>query len=241
MGISVPLAARGIVITKSDSVSRRLNFEEEASPAVTTAVPYRIPRKPASPLPKVHLRSRPISKVPAPGKLPFEPLGDYKKLRPHAPPPQSLDLHRRTRRLFDNRKKALKSASKKKKQVQAPPPRKSHPLIDDSAIESDGQGGDLDSTTTTPEVNVSPEVIEIDSPNPPPPKPIVSALKSKNPRVACDICGHFVSNSHQLRQHQNGKKCRAKTARRNISNIDLYCSTCKKTFLTIHNFHNHKC
>lgn len=147
-------------------------------------------------------------------------------------------------------------------------PRRKKPLIDDSAIESDGEGGDINSVDTTPEQNKkklyfwealpsilrrpptpppairTPAVINRDSPvpvidiNSPSASQVTTAPKSK---TVCDLCDTVVSGPELLKKHCNSKKCRKKANRKAISNKKLNCSTCNENFLSIHNLHTHKC
>lgn len=113
--------------------------------------------------------------------------------------------------------------------------RKSHPLIDNSAIESDGEGGDIASNDTTPESSTLFEsnILKV--------KPPILKPKTHVPKVICEHCGTVTSSDYQLKKHQAGKKCRRKRARKDLPNTDLVCPNCRKSFASLHNFHNHKC
>ena len=105
-----------------------------------------------------------------------------------------------------------------------PTPRKKNPFIDDSAIESDGEGGDIHSTTTTPS----------NSP-PPSPKYLATPPRPTSTKVSCDLCGHTL---HQklLNKHRNSKRCRAI---RQFAKPSFKCSHCPRSFNSTHDRAKH--
>lgn len=67
--------------------------------------------------------------------------------------------------------------------------------VDISAVEDDGDGGDISSRNTTPEKQV--EIIDI-----------ISPPNTKTTSVQCADCGKFVSGPKALPKHQASKKCK---------------------------------
>lgn len=256
MGICWPLSSRGISINQSDPVIRRLCFDSdpEPEPEIKTQVTPKI--LPPSPNKKTvrkfnkllrdHRKPKPKPVIPSceiinPHNL--EPIHLRKDpLPPLSPRTRTFALKNGAGNIVKRRDTAIKKHIKKvHRQLRLP--RKKSIFVDDSAIEDDGSGGDIKSTTTTP-----PEVIRIPDtpaetlilPRTQHLPPIPRITKSKPP-VFCDICGQKASSEYQIKQHQKGKKCKTKAARINIANKNLFCSTCKSNFKTLHNFHGHKC
>ncbi len=100
-------------------------------------------------------------------------------------------------------------------------PRKKHKFIDDSAIESDGEGGDVLSVRTTP-------------PNSRPSSPTSRKLVSK---VFCDTCQIYLSGSLQYQIHIKSKK----HLRRLRTTEDSISKLCNRFFQSKHNKDTHKC
>lgn len=245
MGISVPVEHRGIVINNEERVVRRLYFDEPTainhppSPNLKTKARFRQLLK------QVHHRkpTKPKPQLPSSINLRSYPNG----IRPILVPRASSPPLGPTAQLFKDKEQGRKSVPDttpqseiehfiELDQVELPRvPRRKHPLVDISAVESDGEGGDIDSVVTTPEVAPSLE------PTIPRVRPTISKPKIPVFKVTCEHCGTVTSSQKQLRQHQIGKKCRKIQGRRGIANIDLVCPTCRKTFPSLHNFHNHNC
>ncbi len=101
---------------------------------------------------------------------------------------------------------------KKGKAKQRRHERKKSVFIDDSAIESDGDGNDIPSTQSTPER--------------------CSELKFVN----CGLCGLEVSSEIQLKKHRGSKKCR----KLQDQGKTIKCNTCNKIFVSTHDLHRHK-
>lgn len=128
-------------------------------------------------------------------------------------------------------------------------------FIDDSAIESDGEGGDIPSDNSDAEEEFAPplKTEPISKPFALPPlrsksvsrpptsfkplsveiKPIV---KKKPNTVLCNLCRLSCLNLKQLEAHRGGRKCRNRSERQ----IDHICGTCRKSFDTLHNLTKHK-
>ena len=100
-----------------------------------------------------------------------------------------------------------------------PSSRKKHKFIDDSAIESDGEGGDIESTSTTPASS-------------PPSSPRHSPISE----LKCFTCNITASGPKQLEIHLNSKK-HLKKAR----NVKTSCNQCNHLFTSLHNFRFHEC
>ena len=91
--------------------------------------------------------------------------------------------------------------------------RKKCKFIDDSAIESDGEGGDVPSALSSPDRS--------------------KTLKFVN----CDLCGLEVSSDLQLEKHRGSKKCRKLRSRgKSIPK----CRTCSKVFVSTHDLRRHQ-
>ena len=204
MGVSVPVKARGIVVKDSDPVVKKLDFSDSPPRPASPKVRF----YPPTPNPKV---VRAFKKV----------LANLRK----PPVPKVKVVAGITKNPHFLRPIGLKSCKIKENYPLTPEPRKKNALIDDSAVESDGEGGDISSRCTTLA----------------PAPPLTPAIKKTKERVICDICGATASSIHQLKQHQKGKKCRSKANRKNFPNVDLFCPTCKKSFSSLHNFHNLNC
>ena len=107
------------------------------------------------------------------------------------------------------------------------PPRRSNRFVDDSAIESDGEGGDIPSSATTPRPSRSPSPVRVRSVQ----KSIIKANKPK-----CSICNLSFSGPMQEAIHLKSKK-HLKQAR----NSSGLCITCEHFFTSQHNLRYHKC
>ena len=119
-------------------------------------------------------------------------------------------------------------------------PRKKNNLIDDSAVESDGEGGDIESSPTTP-ANSRPS-------SPTPTSSVTTAQVNtqsirktivKKPRANshCTVCNIFVSGPKQLDIHYKSKKHKKTLGRSKSSS----CRQCNRFFTSYHNLKNHKC
>ena len=97
--------------------------------------------------------------------------------------------------------------------------RKKHKFIDDSAVESDGDGNEIESTSTTPA-------------NSPPSSPRHSPITELN----CYTCNVTASGPKQLDIHLKSKK-HLKKAR----NVKTSCNQCNHLFNSLHNYRFHKC
>ena len=123
-------------------------------------------------------------------------------------------------------------------------PRKKCLFVDDSAIEIDEQGEDIQSTPTTP--NNSPPPSPPRSPAPSLPTNLGTPIKKykvKKPKLDsfCELCVTVTSGPAQLAIHYKSKKHLKKSRRKLLPNKDLHCSTCDTKFDNIHNFGRHKC
>ena len=275
MGISVPISDRGIVIKESDPVIRRLVFESDSesgseSEAVCEPVkkkPITVNIPPSSPNQSTVRKFNKLLREHRKPNKPKPPIPNREIVNPHNLEPIHLRktplpaLSPRTRifaikngaeNIVKNRELGIKN-HKKKCDLKYRIPRKKSIFIDDSAVEDDGFGGDIKSTTTTP-CTTPPEVVLVqDSPVKPLALPPTQALTQgttqnlppvatiRKPQVTCEICGTKASSKYQIAQHQKGKKCRSKAARLRFANKNLFCSTCRFGFKSLHDFHNHKC
>lgn len=102
-------------------------------------------------------------------------------------------------------------------------PRKKSTFIDNSAVEDDGDGGDISSRNTTPEKEK--EIIDIISP---------SKIKTKS--VLCADCGKFVSGPKALLKHQESKKCK----NRSKGFKQFSCHKCGRKFNNRHDLESHR-
>lgn len=250
----IQFSLEGVNISPKDPVIRKLDFDND--------VPVKV--YPPTPNPKVVAKfKRWLAKVRAPRKPKpkTSPLGF--KSNPHSLRPIGLKSciikdHHPIKKPTLIRSKPIQERGQP---AQATIPRRKNLFVDDSAIESDGEGGDINSVSTTPERTerkihfldalpaiprrpAAPPVVNSDSPAPvidirtPSPSRVTTAPKSK---TICDLCDTILSGPEQLKKHRNSKKCRKKANRKSISNKELKCSTCSKAFLSIHNLHTHKC
>ena len=110
-----------------------------------------------------------------------------------------------------------------KKRLAEPPTnlrsRKKHKFIDDSAIESDGEGGDIESTSATPASS-------------PPSSPRHCPITD----LKCYTCNVTASGPKQLEIHLKSKK-HLKKAR----TVKTSCNQCNHLFTSLHNYRFHKC
>ena len=176
-------------------------------------------------------------------------------LRPLSPTTEHFAVRYGASNIVNRRKADLASHVQDfPSQDQSEPPRKKHKFIDDSAIESDGEGGDIQSTTTSPpnspppspqrtEENLSESVPTLSSPTNEGQNVISSKKKIRRavPNSTCALCGVFASGPHQLEQHLKSKNHKKRARRIELPNSTLYCSTCNYSFDNFHNFNNHKC
>ena len=86
-------------------------------------------------------------------------------------------------------------------------------FIDDSAVESDGEGGDIPSLQSSPDCS--------------------KTLKFVN----CNLCGLEVSSNLQLQKHRGSKKCRKLN---DLGKTTIKCYTCCKIFVSTHDLHRHR-
>ena len=107
-------------------------------------------------------------------------------------------------------------------------------FIDDSAIESDGEGGDVESTPTTP---ASSRPSSPTSSTVLPARPTIKKSKLKKPREHCKTCNRYFDGPKQLAFHYKSKPHLKKL--RNTG--DSLCKFCGKVFLSKHNLATHKC
>ena len=112
-------------------------------------------------------------------------------------------------------------------------------FVDDSAIESDGEGGDVVSTPTTTagsrpsspvpvEASISIPVIDL----------LVRSPIAKPPRPRCYTCNTDLSGPKQLQVQLRGKKHKIKIRNSCLSSS---CKLCGHCFTSNHNLSNHKC
>ena len=170
MGICVPISDRGIVIKKSDPVRRRLIFESDSEsdsePEPVQKEPITVKQLPASPNQKTvrkfnnflrEHRNPKKSKVPLPtGEIVnphnLEPIHLRKDpLPPLSPRTRTFAVKNGAGNIVKRRDLDIKK-HRKNCDLEHRLARKKSIFVDDSAIEDDGFGGDLKSTTTTPEV-----------------------------------------------------------------------------------------
>ena len=119
------------------------------------------------------------------------------------------------------------------------PRRRKFLFVDDSAIESDGEGGDVASTPTTPASSRPPSPDRVEAPSSIPVIDLsVQAPIAKPPRPRCYACNTDFSGPKQFQVHINGKKHKKNVRNSCLSSI---CKLCGHFFTSNHNFNNHKC
>ncbi len=217
----------GAVILPTDSTRRRLSFDDSNN---DEKVPWVAPRihptfnsrnlrninrilreRRESKSKKPVLKSKPLPTI---KKLPSVRVTDrfnktiytirndvYKPARP-IPDPSREYLNDEER---ENRRQAKQKARSQE--------RKKSKFIDDSAVESDGEGGDVPSVHSSPDRS--------------------QELKFVN----CDLCGLEVSSDKQLEKHRGNKKCRKL---RSQGKPTPKCHTCSKIFVSVHDLRRHK-
>ena len=120
-------------------------------------------------------------------------------------------------------------------------PRAKISFIDDSGVESDGQGGDIPSRATTPQHSPTSSPLPSPPASPSPtqtPLPVKkSLLKKPRKNCYCKDCNLFVSGPLQLDIHKKSKK-HLKQLRNSTS---THCTQCNRFFQSRHNLVNHKC
>ena len=118
------------------------------------------------------------------------------------------------------------------------PRRRKFLFVDDSAIESDGEGGDVESTPTTPASSrpSSPVRAEASSSIPVIDLPVRSPIR-KPPRPRCECCNTEFSGPKQFQVHLKGKKHKKKVRNSCLSG---FCKLCDHFFTSNHDFNNHK-
>ena len=113
-------------------------------------------------------------------------------------------------------------------------PRKKNKFMEDSAVESDGEGGDILSVASSP-------------PNSPLPSPLRSSssvnvalarpiTKTAVAKVFYADCNNWLSGPKQFDRHLKGKK-----HLKNIRNKTTSCNFCNHHFQSKHNFRFHSC
>ena len=119
------------------------------------------------------------------------------------------------------------------------PRRRKFLFVDDSAIESDGEGGDVVSTPTTPASSrpSSPGRVEAPSSIPVIDLSVRSPI-AKPPRPRCYTCNTDFSGPKQFQVHIKGKKHKIKVRNSCLSSS---CKLCGHCFTSNYNFNNHKC
>jgi len=210
-------AANGAFISSTDSVRQTLDFDSVDKKVWA-------PRKIHPSFDSKHLRNinsilaerrKSKSKKPLPTS---KPLLQIKKL-PSVPITQRFtkSLYSITRDVYKptlpfpnpqteqpvRKKGTSKNAQERKRSI----------FIDDCAIESDGEGGDI------PSVHSSPDRSTI--------------LKF----VICDLCSLEVSSAKQLEKHRGSKKCRKL---RKQGKTTIKCNTCNKVFISTHDLLRHQ-
>ena len=221
-------AANGAVIQPSDSTARTLKFDEDSNDdngnKVWTA-------------PKIHpsfnlknlrninaiLKERRLSKSKSKSKsnqvIQSKPLPTIKKL------PTVKVTERFTKSIYNISADVYKPTlpfpnptvqEKPRKGGKSKAGRQERPkskFVDDSAIESDGEGGNVPSVQSSPD-------------------------RSKDLKfVNCDLCGLEVSSNLQLERHRGSKKCRKL---RSQGKPAPKCFTCSKVFVSTHDLRRHK-
>ncbi len=120
------------------------------------------------------------------------------------------------------------------------PPRAKNSLIDDSAVESDGEGGDIPSRATTPPNSRPTSPVLPITPTPPIDLSIqvpIVKRKIKKPKEHCKTCNRFFDGIKQLDFHKKSKK-HLKQVRNSATTT---CKQCNRFFTSRHNFSTHKC
>ena len=125
---------------------------------------------------------------------------------------------------------------------QPPKPRFSHPFLDLSAVESDGEGGDIQSIASTLDLSEVPDSSPVDLDTSENTSRHHNKVPAKSPRdtqapriVVCDLCHLKLSSKTQLLDHRGKKRCKNRTERQ----VEHICPTCSKKFDTIHNLKKH--
>lgn len=226
--------------------------------------------------------ARQVATLPPRAKRTLVPLSELRTTHKELHARLNTLFTERSRRLpspSDSSSKALRSSSRpplpsvtksiSKKRIPRPPLkhyqpplRRSCPFIDDSAIESDGEGNDIVSLATTddgsfaasdlflrPDYQAARKNIfvtfpsrEISRPPSPtfsnastrPPSPIRARDPAKS--FKCDVCLISVTSPGILKHHRNSKKCKNRASRLQV----LKCNNCNRTFDTSHNLEKHK-
>ena len=172
MGISVPISDRGIVIKESDPVIRRLVFESDSesgseSEAASEPVqkkPITVNILPSSPNQNIVRKFNKLLREHRKPNKPKPPITNREIVYPHNLGPIHLrktplpPLSPRTRifaikngasNIVKSRELGIKNFQKKR-DLEHRVPRKKSVFVDNSAVEDEGFGGDIKSTTTTP-------------------------------------------------------------------------------------------
>lgn len=108
-------------------------------------------------------------------------------------------------------------------------------FIENSAVESDGEGGDVESRCSTPDPS---EVLPVELPVSEPVEQHASPepVKKKDHSVRCDLCCLLLVNDRQLPSHRQSKRCRQRILR----NLPRRCRTCDRVFDTHHDLVKHQ-
>ena len=124
--------------------------------------------------------------------------------------------------------------------------RKKCRFIDDTAIESDGEGGSIDSANSTPY-----STPYNTPPSSPPRTPIgprnsnsKNKFSGKKPRsefLSCILCTIKCNRVNQYKRHLQGKKHQKNLLKSKSTNPDFECELCFQEFDNYHNLSTHKC
>ena len=134
-------------------------------------------------------------------------------------------------------KQRRRDQAKYRPEFRSQPIRKKNPLIDDSAVESDGEGGDIASRATTPASSRPSSPVHIPT-NLSVQVPIAKKKTIlKRPKEHCQTCNRFFDEIKQLEIHLRSKK-HLKQVRNSVS---THCKLCNHFFTSKHNLATHKC
>ena len=130
-------------------------------------------------------------------------------------------------------------------------PRKKHKFVDDSAIESDGDGGDVLSTATSPASTPPSTPVRVANSSAPnktssitlshTPAKVYRIRKVPDPDKWCELCTLKLTSKEQLHKHLNGKKHKKAVLIFKSKNPENYCDTCNRAFDNYKNYSLHKC
>ncbi len=133
--------------------------------------------------------------------------------------------------------KARRDQSKYKPEFRSQPIRKTNPLIDDSAVESDGEGGDVASRESTAASSRPSSLVH--TPKNLSVQVLITKAKTtlKRPKEHWQTCNRFFDGIKQLEIHLRSKK-HLKQVR---NSVRTHCKQCNHIFTSKHNLANHKC